>query len=55
LPDWQERDLRLAVEAARIALRRGTIVGHPELTGFRSRLVSRSVTSHLGGKIEYDC
>lgn len=30
------------------------IVGHPELTGFGSRLISRSITSGLGGKIDYD-
>jgi two-component sensor histidine kinase len=30
------------------------IVGHPELTGFGSRLISRSITTRLGGKIAYD-
>jgi two-component sensor histidine kinase len=30
------------------------IVGHPELTGFGSRLVARSVSSQLGGELTYD-
>jgi two-component sensor histidine kinase len=30
------------------------IVGHPELTGFGSRLVARSVSSQLGGELAYD-
>ena len=30
------------------------VVGHPELTGFGSRLVARSVSSQLGGELEYD-
>jgi len=30
------------------------IVGHPELTGFGSRLVARSVYSQLGGELGYD-
>jgi two-component sensor histidine kinase len=30
------------------------IVGHPELTGFGSRLVARSVASQLGGDLAYD-
>jgi two-component sensor histidine kinase len=30
------------------------IVGHPELTGFGSSLVARSVSSQLGGELTYD-
>ena len=30
------------------------IVGHPELTGFGSRLIARTVSSQLGGKLSYD-
>jgi two-component sensor histidine kinase len=30
------------------------IVGHPELTGFGSRLVSRMVSGQLGGELHYD-
>jgi two-component sensor histidine kinase len=30
------------------------IVGHPELTGFGSRLIARTVASQLGGKLTYD-
>ena len=31
-----------------------SITGQPELTGFGSRLVARSVSSQLGGKLDYD-
>jgi two-component sensor histidine kinase len=31
-----------------------SIVGHPELTGFGSRLIERSVTHQLGGSVDYD-
>lgn len=30
------------------------IIGHPELTGFGSRLIARTVSSQLGGKLAYD-
>src|SRR5215213_6906274 len=30
------------------------IVGHPELTGFGSRLIARTVSSQLGGDLAYD-
>jgi two-component sensor histidine kinase len=30
------------------------IVGHPELTGFGSRLIARTVSSQLGGELAYD-
>ncbi|MBA3525722.1 MAG: histidine kinase [Sphingomonas sp.] len=30
------------------------IVGHPELTGFGSRLIARTVSSQLGGELTYD-
>lgn len=30
------------------------IVGHPELTGFGSRLIARTVSSQLGGNLAYD-
>lgn len=30
------------------------IVGHPELTGFGSRLIARTVASQLGGELRYD-
>jgi two-component sensor histidine kinase len=30
------------------------ILGHPELTGFGSRLISRTVSSQLGGELAYD-
>ena len=30
------------------------IVGHPELTGFGSRLIARTVSSLLGGELTYD-
>jgi two-component sensor histidine kinase len=30
------------------------IVGHPELTGFGSRLIARTVSSQLGGELIYD-
>lgn len=30
------------------------IVGHPELTGFGSRLIARTVSSQLRGKLDYD-
>jgi two-component sensor histidine kinase len=31
-----------------------SIVGHPELTGFGSRLIERSVAHQLGGSVDYD-
>jgi two-component sensor histidine kinase len=31
-----------------------SIVGHPELTGFGSRLIARTVSSQLGGELNYD-
>lgn len=30
------------------------VVGHPELTGFGSRLIARTVSSQLGGELTYD-
>jgi two-component sensor histidine kinase len=30
------------------------IVSHPELAGFGSRLIARTVSSQLGGEIAYD-
>ena len=30
------------------------ITGHPELTGFGSKLIARTVASQLGGQLTYD-